>query len=149
MLFHNVVAPVKNPPVATNTTKPRSTPAFLSFISLSFLVQILIYCRHRVVCGAPKVICGTPKIICGAPQVICGSPSVICGAPPVTFGVPKVVCGTPKIICGVPQMTRWSPPVTQRRHYLPFLAVLLDNLRILLNKYSLFNTQNLQSWLIS
>ena len=149
MFINLLVAPVKNPPVATNTTKPRSLATFLSFVSLSFWVQLGFHCPRQLIGGLHRVICGVPPTICGAPKVICGTPKIICGRPPVICGVPKVSCGVPQVICGVPQMTRWSPPMTRREGYLPFLTRFIANLTLLFNKYPLFHTQNFQLWLIS
>ena len=140
MLYKLLVAPVKNPPVATNTTKPRSVATFLSFVSLSFLVQILIYCRQgmtqgvpRIISGAPESISGTPEVISGTPETISGAPETISGTPEVISGTPEVISGSPEIISGVPEMTPWGA-------YLIFFNRSVANIHLLLNNNPLFHT---------
>ena len=140
MLYKLLVTPVKNPPVATNTTKPRSVATFLSFVSLSFLVQILIYCRQgmtqgvpRIISGAPESISGTPETISGTPEVISGTPETISGVPETISGTPEVISGSPEIISGVPEMTPWGANLI-------FFKRSVANIHLLLNNNPLFHT---------
>ena len=143
MLHNLLVAPVKNPPVAISTTKQRSASTFLSLVSLTFLVQLVIIGRQGIIYRLHRIICGSPPIICGSPPVICGSPPITCGSPPITCGRPPVICGTPPVICGTPQITQRSPPITQRGGYLPFWNRFVANLSHSLNKYPPFHLLNL------
>ena len=133
MLYKLLVAPVKNPPVATNTTKPRSVATFLSFVSLSLLVQILIYCRQGMTQGVPRIISGAPESISGTPEVISGTPESISGVPETISGTPEVISGSPEIISGVPEMTPWGA-------YLIFFNRSVANIHLLLNNTPLFHT---------
>ena len=133
MLYKLLVAPVKNPPVATNTTKPRSVATFLSFVSLSFLVQILIYCRQGMTQGVPRIISGAPESISGTPEVISGTPETISGAPETISGTPEVISGSPEIISGVPEMTPWGANLI-------FFKRSVANIHLLLNNNPLFHT---------
>ena len=107
VFIYLLVAPVKNPPVATSTTQPRSIPTFLSFVSLSFLVQQGFYCRHWVTYWRPWV----------------------------TYWRPWV--------------TYWRPWVSYWRRFLTHFSYFYKECQIILNNSSLFNTLNIQSWLIS
>ena len=126
MLYKLLVAPVKNPPVATNTTKPRSVATFLSFVSLSFLVQILIYCRQGMTQGVPRIISGAPEPISGTPETVSGTPETI-------SGTPEVISGSPEIISGVPEMTPWGANLI-------FFKRSVANIHFLLNNNPLFHT---------
>jgi len=138
LVFYNLlVAPVKNPPVATNTTQPRSTSTFLSFI---FLVQLGFYCRHWLTHSSPWVTSGTPAIVSGTPEPISGVPEVVSGVPEIISGTPEVIPGRPEVISGRPELTSGTPWVTPWRRYFRVSCHFVVNQHILLNKQSLFNT---------
>ena len=149
VLYNLLVTPVKNPPVATNTTRPCSTPTFLSSVSLSFLLQLGFYCRHWLTHSSPWVTSGTPAIVSGTPEPISGLPEVISGVPEIISGTPEVIPGRPEIISGRPELTSGTPWVAPWGRYFRVSYHFVVNQHILLNKQSLFNTLNLQSWLIS
>ena len=128
MFYYILVAPVKNHPVATSTTQPRSIPTFIALVSLFFWVQLGFYCRHPVIGGRHPIIGGRHPVIGGRHPVIGGRHPVVGGRHPV------IGWGNP--------MTGWGQ---YWAHYLQFTI----NRYILLNKQSLFNTLNIQSWLIS
>jgi len=139
MIFRSLHISPKNP-VATSTTKPRSVATFISFVSLSFLVQILIYCRQgmtqgvpRIISGTPETISGTPEVISGTPETISGTPETISGAPETISGTPEVISGSPEIISGVPEMTPWGANLI-------FFKRSVANIHLLLNNNPLFHT---------
>ncbi len=135
MLINLLVAPVKNPPVATNTAKPRSTPTFLSFVSLSFLVQLGFYCRHWLTYSSPWVTYWRPWVTYWRPWVSYWRPWVTYWRPWVSYWRPLV--------------TYWRPWVSYWRRFLTHFSYFHKECQIILNNSSLFNTLNIQSWLIS
>ena len=138
-MIHNLlVAPVKNPPVAISTTKQRSASTFLSLVSLTFLVQLIVIGRQGIISGLQGIISGSPWVISGAPEIISSPPEIISGRPEIISGVPELVSGTPGVVSGAPEMIPWSPEMTPRGGCLPFQTRLIGNLHLSLNKYSLF-----------
>ena len=149
-VLHNLlVAPVKNPPVATNITQPRSTTTFLSLASLSFLGCIVFLSLQEICSGVQRNILGVPRTCLGVPKHILGTLSTLLGVPKHCLGAPRMILGTPWVILGVPRIFLWSPRIFPWRHYNVFLEAIFNIQHLLLNKTTLFHTQNLQLCLIS
>ena len=142
MLINLLVAPVKNPPVATNTTKPRSLATFLSLISISFWFQLGYYCHQWLSQGLPWVSQGVPWVIYGSPWVSQGTPWGNYSTPWVSQGMPWVTYSTPWVTYGSPWQTHGSPWESHSSAYLSYYILLGNKQVILLNNSSLFYTLN-------
>ena len=138
-VLHNLlVAPVKNPPVAISTTKQRSASTFLSLVSLTFLLQLVIIGRQGIISGVRGIISGSPWGISGAPEIISSPPEIISGRPEIISGVPELVSGTPGVVSGAPEIIPRSPEMSPRGGCLSCWNRFVANLCHSLNIYPLF-----------
>ena len=136
MLINLLVAPVKNPPVATNTTKPRSLATFLSFVSLFFGVQLGFHCRHWLIYSSPWVIYWRPWVSYWTPWVIYWRPWVSYWTPWVIYSRPWVGYWTPWVIYSRPWVSYWTPWMTHWERFLAYFTHSDDKSFILLNNSS-------------
>ena len=141
MLHNLLVAPVKNPPVAISTTKQRSASTFLSLVSLTFLLQLVIIGRQGIISGVRGIISGSPWGISGAPEIISSPPEIISGRLEIISGVPELVSRTPGVVSGTPEMIPRSPEMTPRGGCLSCCNRFVANLSHSLNIYPLFQIQ--------
>ena len=149
VLYNLLVIPVKNPPVATNTTRPCSTPTFLSSVSLFFLLQLGFYCRHWLTHSSPWVTYWSPWLTYWTPWVIYSSPWVTHWTPWVTYWSPWVIYWTPWVSYWTPWLIYWSPWKTYWGRFMTHFSRFYREYLILLNNSPLFNTLNLKLSLIS